>query len=518
MDEIRVDPGLYTYRVICGEAANEISATTTIEWVFPPAETSLEYTVVPGGVPPVYLPNGYAIAQWRSNVMPCLGTGGAPADGWAGQRPFSVGGMIVATQVPGTYDYGITCGPPGNQASAQVAIQFAVDPPPVYIRFNHSPPADPTTRDSIYLQWEVAYATSCQASGGVPGDGWSGSRPTSGFASGLRSLLPGQVTYQLTCSNSIATVERNHVVNWTGEPVATVSLSVQPQVVVLGQSFTLNWTSERATSCTASGGTPGDGWAGTRPASGSMSLQIAAIGSYTYLMTCGNSGLVATSVTVQAAPVPLISLTVSPDTIPLGDPATISWNVVGSTGCTGSGGTPDASGGMGAWPGAKATSGSVSVRPINRGIWDYILSCQAPGITAQEVARLTVGDPLRPLVTFQVMPRTVTEGSFYTVSWDVIGASTCVASGGIAGDGWTGNVPMSGMRSITATVVGTFTYGLDCSSPTGTTMAQQAVTVTARQTNPGGGGGGGGGAAGLAALGLLSLLALAARRQQLRRH
>lgn len=66
-------------------------------------------------------------------------------------------------------------------------------------------------------------------------------------------------------------------------PAATLTISVSPTAITLGQSATVTWTSNAP--CTASGS-----WSGTKPASGSEMVTPAAIGTFTYTLICSGSG------------------------------------------------------------------------------------------------------------------------------------------------------------------------------------------------------------------------------------
>ena len=85
----------------------------------------------------------------------------------------------------------------------------------------------------------------------------------------------------------------------------SVSLSASPDRATVGQTVTLTWSSANALSCTASGGTPSDGWAGPQPTIGHVALTTAAVGTYTYVLVCSSAAEDAqaqVSVTVSRPP------------------------------------------------------------------------------------------------------------------------------------------------------------------------------------------------------------------------
>jgi uncharacterized protein (TIGR03118 family) len=61
----------------------------------------------------------------------------------------------------------------------------------------------------------------------------------------------------------------------------TVTMSVQPSSVVIGNSATLTWSSSAGTSCMASGA-----WTGTEPTSGTQAVTPTSTGAITYTLTC----------------------------------------------------------------------------------------------------------------------------------------------------------------------------------------------------------------------------------------
>jgi len=66
----------------------------------------------------------------------------------------------------------------------------------------------------------------------------------------------------------------------------TVSLSINPTTITVGQSAVLTWSSTQAVSCAASGG----GWSGNQPLSGSATQTPTTGGTVTYTLTCTGAG------------------------------------------------------------------------------------------------------------------------------------------------------------------------------------------------------------------------------------
>jgi hypothetical protein len=151
---------------------------------------------------------------------------------------------------------------------------------------------------SVTLNWAANGVTSCTASGGSGTDGWQGTIPSSGSQAVLETT-PGSYTFDISCTGGGAvTAQAVLVVN----PAPTASMSASATTVNTGQSFMLTWNSTEASSCTASGGTTGDGWSGSEAASGSTSVTEATAGSYTYTVNCS-----AGTETVQAMAVVVVT-------------------------------------------------------------------------------------------------------------------------------------------------------------------------------------------------------------------
>jgi hypothetical protein len=167
------------------------------------------------------------------------------------------------------------------------------------------------TDQQVTLTWNVPGALSCTANGGQTGDGWAGSRPTSGSVQ-VSSTVGGHVEYALSCKTGDHLGNASVVVDWIYvQPVAWVG--VDSDSVNLGDSIELNWYSNVGP-CTASGGVRGDGWAGAKEGSGVQTVAATKAGTMTFTLTCGTYEQVAsykTSVTVTDSSAP-VTVAVNP--------------------------------------------------------------------------------------------------------------------------------------------------------------------------------------------------------------
>lgn len=240
-------------------------------------------------------------------------------------------------------------------------------------------PASVVAGHNAALSWSSSNTSSCTASGA-----WTGSKSLSGNVQVTPAA--GTYTYVLECTGPGGSISRS--VTLTVTPVVT--LAVSPASVAVGQSATLTWSSSDTTSCTASGA-----WSGAKALSGDAVVTPAA-GSYTYTLSCIATGGTTGTASATLAVVPQITLTVLPDTISLGGSATVEWMVQGATGCTAStlfcsyGNTCN---GDSSFSGSKATSGSEGKTPATGGTYTYSLGCSGAGGSSEASAVLSVNPP-----------------------------------------------------------------------------------------------------------------------------
>lgn len=266
--------------------------------------------------------------------------------------------------------------------------------------------------------------------------------------------------------------------DFSASPFPTVSMSVSPSTVVVGQSATVTWSSVNTNSCTAGGA-----WTGAKATSGSQSVTPSSNGLQSYQLTCdGPSGraLGAANLTVKAAPA-TVNLTVTPASIMLGQQAQLTWSSQNIDNCTASG----------PWSGAKGASGNQMVTPASAGSFAYTLSCVGYRGTATRTVTLTVapnGGPAAPAAPTASISATVASpscvdlGSTSTLSWSSTNATSCAASGA-----WTGATALSGSKLLYPAADGNaytadqqYDYVLSCTGPGGT--ASSVATVCANKS------------------------------------
>lgn len=244
------------------------------------------------------------------------------------------------------------------------------DPPAPGLTLAASP-STLTVGGTITLNWSAANAISCTASGG-----WSGSKATSGNQN-IAAVAAGSATFTLSCTGAGGTTSRTASVT-VNAPPPTISLTANAGTVTVGSSFTLDWSTANATSCTASGG-----WNGAKATSGSESFTAATPGIITYTLACagaGGSSTQSTAVTINSVSQPTLTLIANPSTLAVGASFTLEWVSTNVTNCTASG----------AWSGSKPTSGIEMFTAVSAGTATLTLTCSGASGTISQSATVTI--------------------------------------------------------------------------------------------------------------------------------
>lgn len=300
-----------------------------------------------------------------------------------------------------------------GQTSATVTVNNVTPTPTVNLLVNGSNgPITIPYNTSASLSWTSTNATSCTASGD-----WSGTKSTSG------SLSTGNLTsskiYTITCTGTGGSASDSVTVNVSGTPTITptptptvvpptptptpiptpaVSCSIwaSPNTIYGSGSSILTWTSNNATSCTASGASD---WNFNMLTSGSRNVIVS--NSTVYGLSCsGPNGSVACYATISVSPRPtptplasdpFVYLVSSNSSIAVGQSATLIWSSINTDTCSASGG----------WSGIKDTVGLEVVSPIQDTV--YILSCTGSAGTAGNSILIKTTNPT-PTPTIRPTP------------------------------------------------------------------------------------------------------------------
>jgi hypothetical protein len=254
-------------------------------------------------------------------------------------------------------------------------------------------------------------------------------------------------------------------------PAASLNFTASSYSLTDGDMLTLNWNVPGATACTATGGANGDGWPGSLPAAGSITLTEAFGGPVKYSLTCVLSGnrQVTTSVLVNwYGSAPFVNL----DTLFIrwiGANAAITWSSNISP-CSITGGSLNSTG--------LPSSGTISTTQNTVGDVTYSMSC---GTSPVATGNVTVSY-IAPALEFRATGTDRILSQDLHLYWQSH-ADTCIPSGGATNDGWNTSVlgPANDF-SPRVTAVGTYTYTLTCSA--GPSQVSQSVTVTVENDVP----------------------------------
>ena len=252
-----------------------------------------------------------------------------------------------------------------------------------------------------------------------------------------------------------------------------ITLTADDNGPALGQVVTLSWNVAGALSCTASGGEPGDGWAGTYGATGSIHVTNFTPGYVDYSLSCTVGDLQGrASIRLYWNFVAATSGLVGPSgPVMAGGTFPVDWSANVAP-CAATGGVA----GDG-WAGPKDATGTQNIPATQVGTLTYTLSC---GTGARAAATTITVYAVAPFITLSTNAKQVSVGQNVNLTWSSGGASGghCTTSGGSSSDLWTAADPTSsdsGSAVVTEMVAGTYTYTLTCSGSG--QSASSSVTV-----------------------------------------
>src|SRR3989339_118210 len=370
-------------------------------------------------------PANYTLLWTSQHAASCVGSGA-----WSGSK--AINGSESSSNVGvGNYTYTITCSNQHGSATDAVRVNVRQPQMPIVdIKANNSDgPINLVSPASYTLSWTSNNASSCSASGA-----WSGSKAING-SEAKSNMGSGVYTYTITCSNQHGSATDAVRVNVRQPQMPIVDIKANnsdgPINLVSPASYTLSWTSNNASSCSASGA-----WSGSKNVFGTESSSNVGVGNYTYTITCSNLAVSATdSVTFNVSqqvnyPTVYIKVNGTDGSISLISPAsyTLSWTSNNASSCSASG----------AWSGSKNVFGTESSSNVGVGNYTYTITCSNLAGSATDSVTVNVSQQVNyPTVYIKVNG---TDGSIslispasYTLSWTSNNASSCSASGAWSG-------------------------------------------------------------------------------------
>ena len=326
---------------------------------------------------------------------------------------------------------------------------------------------------SVLLSWNAAGASGCVASGGVSGDGWSGTLGGSGSLAVTEST-PASTRYLMTCMLPAGrTVSASISVVW-GPPHAIISFAA-PATVWAGRPASLTWSSNEAP-CAITGGLLS--LAGLA-SSGVVSTTQQSPGAVQYQITCGTApAATASSVTQVLFVTPDVQLHANGTDRLLGEQFYLTWQSYADS-CTPSGGAPNDG-----WTTTAFPDPAVPARfdPLVSGLgsYTYTLTCFSGPVSVTRSVTVTFEQDA-PYVSATV-DRTSstfsgTSADFFDVSWNSNLSSCLLGSAPAVGNLYSGSGPQDAAKI--APTPGTYTVSVVCQgNGTGVSASSAPLVLT----------------------------------------
>jgi len=315
-----------------------------------------------------------------------------------------------------------------------------------YLQCPLSPPPSPTPQNASVLFTSLAAV-------------WNSTADPTGSATTLQRALDPNNTSTL-------------VVDSIAGP-ATPRLTPSELVVGINATITLSWSAVGASSCTASGGSAGDGWGGALTASGNQHLMETTPGTIAYGISCAypDGHQSSDQVTVNWLSGSPEAVVTAPAEVWAGGSWPVTW-FSNDPPCQLTYGTVTQS--------LSGNSGTINVTQSTPGTYQYQISC---GNGSPPVIGTTKVIVDAPSVIFDPSTTDLRLGQGLELRWFSL-ANSCTAEGGSPNDSWSGTqfAGGNGFASVFPTVLGTFTYTVNCAQ--GPISAQASVTVTIENDAP----------------------------------
>ena len=385
-------PGVYSFYFLMhntsafyspvGYFGDMINSSITVSAPTPPPPPTPTLTLIasPTSVP---YGNPSTLSWYSSNVTSCTASASPTNPNWSGPKPTWSDGQSTGALTT-TTTFTLACS--GSYGSISKSVTVSVSPPTAPTVTLDASPKSVAYGGSTTLSWSSINATSCSASALPANPAWAGTKGLSG--SQTITGLNTTTTFTITCTDSsMRSASKSVDVTVTGAPLGppVVTFSADPEAVTYGGSTTLSWSSTGASSCTASSDPANSAWTGAKDISGSQVI-TGLVSTTIFTVTCtGSGGPPATSrVTVTVgAPLPSVSLTASPSSVPYAGRSTLSWTSSGAVSCEATNGPWS---GPKAWPsGSESTSALVTSTT-------YEITCRdSLGNLAKDSATVSVG-------------------------------------------------------------------------------------------------------------------------------
>ena len=227
--------GSVAYSLNC-VIGNQIGAgTVSVSWNYIQPLTNLT-----GGSPGPLVLGATTNFNWLANVGPCVASGGASGDGWAGAKPASGSFQLTVTQA-GLTGYTLTCGSAQRTATNSVYVDGILLK--IYLV---SEVTTIVAGSTFELNWfGNGTGAPCVPSGGSSTDGWAVNSAGIDMNGSdlIKEVNPGTYTYTLTCTSAGQTTSASQTVVVTSSTPAISLVTLAPQQQVnAGPNPNLLWT------------------------------------------------------------------------------------------------------------------------------------------------------------------------------------------------------------------------------------------------------------------------------------
>jgi lysyl endopeptidase len=281
--------GTYTYTLACSSGALSVSqsVTVTFEDNSPYVTASLSTSSVTFSASPA----DYVTVNWNTNLSTCSASSPQFVPIFYSSNPaYAQGSATIEPSESGTYQVVVACFTalnPDSPAITYPPLTLTVLPSPAPTAALSFNPGAVVAGQPFEVAWSSTNAVGCTSSGGIPNTNWNASDvglPPSGEDPFTGEV--GQFTFDLSCGG-IDPAQAPATAQATLTIVPGVTLTASGSSVTEGDSFTLTWASDGATSCTASGGgANGSPWSGSVATSGQQTETASVSGTFTYTLVC----------------------------------------------------------------------------------------------------------------------------------------------------------------------------------------------------------------------------------------
>lgn len=387
------------YTLQCGPANNTGDVATLVQYVTP------SLTFEANGTD--RLLGQTFFLQWQTYADSCTPSGGAPNDGWSGNS-FNGGAQVnqFAPQVTvaGTYTYTLSCYSGTQSAQQSTVVTFENNPPLVTAQLAQSSVAfSGSPADYVTLSWNSNLSgCSLATTPNLPtiSDDPLGSVDLPQTAVTLSPYQSGTYALTVTCTSpagavplSVTSAPLTLIV--TAPPPPVLAISFNPSAPVAGETFSASWSATGASSCSQSGGMPGDAWSQQSGAVAGSVHETAQAGQFTFILNCQSIDPTLGSASASA-PLTVIALSASLNSsatsVAQGGSFTLSWSSTAASSCSAGGGGANGS----PWSGTLARSGSVTQTASTAGAFVYTVTCSVGGMMTLQDVTVTVAAAASP--------------------------------------------------------------------------------------------------------------------------